>query len=134
MKINNKEITVNDAIEFANYNNFLLRHRENNMLLSDYQVEVLKRNEIDYKQYSNIEKLLFKIEEVLNSNYDDELDIVSDQLAELNYYKDTKKWDMILIFIYLFSLFDCSLLDICLMLKKFYLLCIYYEYLILLVI
>lgn len=91
MKINNKEITVNDAIEFANYNNFLLRHRENNMLLSDYQVEVLKRNEIDYKQYSNIEKLLFKIEEVLNSNYDDELDIVSDQLAELNYYKDTKK-------------------------------------------
>ena len=91
MKINNNEITVNEAVDFANYDNLLLKSIENNILLSDYQVDVLKRNEIDYKNYSTIHQLLFEIEEVLNNEYDEELDNVSNQLAELSYYKDTKK-------------------------------------------
>jgi hypothetical protein len=36
-------------------------------------------------------ELLFDIEEYLSDNYDDELDLVSNQIAELIYYRDTKK-------------------------------------------
>ena len=38
-----------------------------------------------------MQELLFDIEEYLNDEYNDELDIVSNQIAELIYYKDTKK-------------------------------------------
>ena len=36
MIINNKEISINDAINFSNYENLLLKRRENDILLSDY--------------------------------------------------------------------------------------------------
>lgn len=91
MKINSTEIDVEKAIEYANYDNQLLKRRENNMLLSDYQIDVLKRNGLDYLNYGSIQSLLFDIEEILNEEYEDELDLVSIQLAEFIYYRDTKK-------------------------------------------
>ena len=91
MVINDNEINVKDAIDFANQEELLLKHRKNNMLLSDYQINVLKQNGFDYLKYSNIHDLLFDIEEVLCDNYDEELDLISSQLAEISYYKDTKK-------------------------------------------
>ena len=91
MKINNQEVDVNKAVNFANYEGLLLKRRENEMLLSDYQVSVLKINGIDYKKYGNMQELLFDIEELLNDDYDEELEGVSKQLAELIYYRDTKK-------------------------------------------
>ena len=91
MKINNKEVSVDDAIKYANNKIFLLKHRTNSFLLSDYQVDVLNRNGINFNNYGSMNELLFDIEEVLNNDYDDELDVVSSQLAELTYYKDTKK-------------------------------------------
>ena len=91
MKIKDKEITVSEALDYANYTNLLLYRRDNDMLLSDYQVTVLKNNNIDYNKYDDIRQLLFDVEELLNNEYDEELDIVSGQLAELIYYNDTKK-------------------------------------------
>ena len=91
MKIKDKEISIDDAINFANYDELLIKHRSNGILLSDYQVNVLNKNGFDYKKYANMRELLFEIEEYLNDEYDDELDLVSNQIAELIYYCDTKK-------------------------------------------
>ncbi len=98
MEINKTTIDINTAIEYADYNNLLFKHRDNGMFLNDFQVDVLKRNGLDYRKYPSVQALLFDIEEILNSDYDDELDIVSGQLAELVYYRDTKKWETNLIF------------------------------------
>ena len=91
MKINEKEVSIEDAIAFADIDNIILKHRNNDILLSDYQVDVLNRNGLNYNNYNNISDLLFDIEETLNDNYDPELDLISSQLAEISYYKDTKK-------------------------------------------
>ena len=91
MIINKKEISINEAINFANYENLLLKRRENDMLLSDYQITILRRNNIDYKKYVSIRELVFEIENLLDEDYDEELDLVSSQLAEYIYYKETKK-------------------------------------------
>ena len=85
------KINFDEAIKIADVDNVMLKRRENRMLLSDYQVSVLKRNDIKYENYANLQTLLFDIEEILNENYDEELDLVSSQLAEFAYYKDTKK-------------------------------------------
>ena len=91
MIVNKKEISVDEAIKISNYDSLLLKRRENNLLLSDYQVSVLNRNGIDYKKYNTIRELIFDIENCLDDDYDDELDMVSSQLSEYIYYSDTKK-------------------------------------------
>ncbi len=91
MKINNKEIEISDIIKENDNSDIILIRRKNRMLLSNYQVDVLKRNGIDYNLYNNTHDLLFDVEEVLNENYDEELDLVSMQLAEFIYYNETKK-------------------------------------------
>lgn len=91
MVINDREINVRDAVDFANQEELLLKHRKNNMLLSDYQINVLKKNGFDYLKYSNIHDLLFDIEELLNDDYNEELDLVSSQISEFIYYNETKK-------------------------------------------
>ena len=91
MIVNNKNISVNDAINFSNFQDLLLHRRENGLLLSDYQVSVLNRNGIDYKKYNNVRELLFEIENYLDDDFDEELDLVSSQLSEFIYYTDTKK-------------------------------------------
>ncbi len=93
MKIKDIDINVNEAIKYADYDKLLLKRRNNEMLLSDFQISVLRNNGLDYQKYNNIKDLLFDIEECLFDNYDDELDLVSKQIAELIYYKDTKKWE-----------------------------------------
>ncbi len=91
MKINGESIDIAKVIEENDYNNLLIKRRENNLLLSDYQVSVLNNNSFDYKKYGSLRELLFDIEDYLNENYDEELDIVSNQIAEMIYYMDTKK-------------------------------------------
>ena len=91
MLINNKEIKIEDAFIESDIPNIILVRRKNGFLLSNYQVDVLKRNGLDSLKYSNIHDLLFDIEECLYDSYDDELDLVSSQLSEIFYYQDVRK-------------------------------------------
>lgn len=91
MLINGKEVSVKEAIELSNLESSFIKHRDNGLLLSDFQVEVLKRNGIDYEKYANMSALLFEIEECLNIYDDEELDEVSRQIAEIHYYSETNK-------------------------------------------
>ena len=91
MIIKNKDISLDEAIKFSNYEELLLNRRENGMLLSDYQVSVLNRNGIDYRKFTEIRELLFEIENCLDDYFDEELDLVGSQLSEYIYYNDTKK-------------------------------------------
>ena len=91
MIINKNELSIDEAIKFSNQDELLLKRRENNLVLSDYQVSVLNRNGIDYNKFSSVKELLFEIENCLDDYFDDELDLVSSQLSEYIYYNETKK-------------------------------------------
>ncbi len=91
MLIKGVEVTVEDAIEFANVNRSFLKRRKNGLLLSDYQISVLERNNIDYKKFNNMSSLLLAIEDNLNILEDEELEEVSKQLSEMHYYMETNK-------------------------------------------
>ncbi len=83
--------SLKDAVNIENLDNTILKRRKNNMLLSNYQINVLNKYDINYLNYSNYNNLLFDIEEILNDNYDDELDYICSQIAEYVYYGETKK-------------------------------------------
>ena len=68
-----------------------LKRRENGLMLSDEDIIILKRNDINYLDYSSLESLIFKIEECLEEIDDDELESLNMKLGEYNYYNYTNK-------------------------------------------
>lgn len=93
MKINNSDIDIETLVTEINPSG-MIRKCYNNIYLSDSDVEILKKYNFDINNYSNIEGLIFDIEEYLDSNYDlelDDLEKISINLSEFNYYQNTNK-------------------------------------------
>lgn len=80
-----------DELIGINFDKNMHTKRENNMYLSDNQIEILRKYNINYSDYNNIEELIYKIEAILNQDYSEELDRISSELSEYNYYNNTNK-------------------------------------------
>lgn len=92
MKINNKEIDINELTKEIYNDKTMIKMRGNGIYLSDNQIEVLKKYNIDYTKYNSLNSLIFDIESILNEETDiDDLEDISRRLAELNYYNNTNK-------------------------------------------
>lgn len=92
MKINGKDVDINKLINNVYDDKNMIKMRGNGIYLSDNQIEVLKRYDIDYKKYSSLNSLIFEIEEILNNDVEaNDLEEVSSRLSELNYYNNTNK-------------------------------------------
>lgn len=90
MIVNGKEFNVDDLVN--EQKNVFLKKRSNGLLLSDEDIDILKRNGLNYLDYSNIKSLLFAIEEILNEDSDIvDLEELSLRLGEYNYYNYTNK-------------------------------------------
>lgn len=63
----------------------------NGILLSKYEIELLLKYNIDYRNYSDIESLLKEIDDTLENDYIEELEDIVIKLEEQHYYKDIKK-------------------------------------------
>lgn len=92
MKINNKEINIDELVEEVYNDKNMLKLKKNGIYLSDNDVEILRKYNIDYNKYVSLSSLIFDIESILNEDTDvDDLEEVSRRLAELNYYNNTNK-------------------------------------------
>ena len=90
MTLSNKEI---DNIVLKTINDNKLK-KINNIYLSNRQIDILNMYNIDYKNVTDIKQLIFKIEDYLyENNYieTDELENLSLELSEFNYYYNTNK-------------------------------------------
>ena len=92
MIVNNKNLDIEKLVKDVYEDKSFIKNRGNGIYLSDNDIEVLKRYDIDYSKYSSLNNLIFDIEEILNYDVDiDDLDEVSRKLSELNYYNNTNK-------------------------------------------
>lgn len=92
MIINNKEVSIEELINDLNIDKDMYKKRGNGLILKDSQIEILKRYNIDYEKHTTLESLIFEIEEVLTyEEADEDLEGLSAELAELNYYNYTNK-------------------------------------------
>ena len=74
----------------------LLVKTKNDLLISQNDINTLKKYEIDVDKYMTINELIFCIEDIINnedlsSDEMDELDYISQTLQERNYYLNTNK-------------------------------------------
>lgn len=93
MELNGKSLDIDKLVSDLNIKDNFIHDVGNGIYLSNNQIEILKRNKIDYKKYSNLSSLIFDIENQINDDYevDEELDNLLSSLSEINYYKNTKK-------------------------------------------
>ena len=82
---------INEIATKAIYDN-KLKKISDNLYLSNRQIEILKRYEIDYKKFNDIKSLMYEVETALEEVYDaDDLQALSIELSEFNYYHNTNK-------------------------------------------
>lgn len=92
MEVNGKKLDIDSLTKNVYNDKSMIKMRGNGIYLSDNQIEVLKRYDIDYKKYISLNSLIFEIEEILNEEVDaSDLEEVSSRLSELNYYNNTNK-------------------------------------------
>lgn len=92
MEINKEKLDIEKLVKDVYDDKNMIKMRGNGIYLSDNQIEVLKRNGIVYNKYASLSSLIFDIEKVLNEEeIIEDLEEVSKNLAELNYYNNTNK-------------------------------------------
>lgn len=88
MKINNQEIDIDDLVS----QKYMHKEIKKNIFLSDNQCAILLSYGIDPYKCASVEEILFQIDEILEDDSDaDDLDNVSKEIAEFNYYANTNK-------------------------------------------
>lgn len=85
---------MGDTVKFDNYvakeEDFL--KNINDILISTKQIKILEKYGININKIRNINELLYNIEIYLNNNGNlEDLEWVSESLAEYNYYANTNK-------------------------------------------
>ena len=81
-----------NKIVLDTHKNISMNKINDKLYLSNNQIDILNRYNIEYKT-KTIEELIFELEEIINDSYEeyDDLDKLSSELAEFNYYYNTKK-------------------------------------------
>ena len=72
--------------------NFLKKY--NNIYISEEQISILNKYNINIDKYTNVNELMYDIEDCLNDSYEEleDLEWVSQTLSEYNYYNNTNKY------------------------------------------
>lgn len=92
MKVNGKNLDISELTKDVYNDKNMIKMRGNGIYLSDNEIEVLKRYDIHYNRYVSLSGLIFDIEEILNEQNDaEDLEEISQRLAEFNYYNNTNK-------------------------------------------
>lgn len=66
-------------------------HDINGLILTDYEISVLDKYNIDYKNCIDLKSLIYYIEEILNEESFDDLEEISLSISERDYYENTRK-------------------------------------------
>lgn len=87
-----KEFDIDEESHIGEIIENSIKHVKNDIYLSNNQKNILSRYDINYNNFNNLSSLIFEIEEILNSGYgDDDLEQLSDDLQQIQYYNNTNK-------------------------------------------
>lgn len=89
------DFNINDLINEIDFESNSLEKINDNLYLSKNEMEILKKYNIDYINVNSMNELIYRIEDILNYEFDNpdyiDLELVSQNLSERNYYINTNK-------------------------------------------
>ena len=87
----NEEYNIKELLNSIDFNKNKLTKVNDKLMLTNYQIEVLKRFDIIPKNYTSLSSIICDAEEVYEETLDEELDVILSELQERNYYENTNK-------------------------------------------
>ena len=86
------EYNIDELVNSLDFKSNSLKDCGNGIFLTNFEISVLNRYNIDYSKYNDLKGIIFEIEEILNYEVSDEdLEQVSKSIAERDYYQNTNK-------------------------------------------
>lgn len=82
---------IKNILNNINFNDNKLIRVNNNLYLTNNQIEILKRYDIDYETSNSLRDLMLKIENIIDYEDIEELELLLDKLSERQYYENTNK-------------------------------------------
>ena len=86
-----KDYDIEKLVNEINFDDNFIGYNNNGIILTNREVDILKRNNIDYSKFSSVSLLVSEIDEVIEEVMDEGLDEVANNIVERNYYLNTKK-------------------------------------------
>lgn len=86
-----KDYNLNDLLNNIDFESNSLVKINNKLYLTNYQIEILNKYNIDYKSLGNLSSIIYVAEEILEEDDYEDLDEIIRELAERNYYENTNK-------------------------------------------
>ena len=85
--VNNMDDYINEVSNSISLNNI------NDFLLTNYEIEVLDRYNINYNNCSSLKDVLFLIDDILNNSTDEMTDLeeISISIGDRDYYQNDRK-------------------------------------------
>ena len=87
----NEEYNIKELLNSIDFNKNKLTKVNDKLMLTNYQIEVLKRFDIIPENYTSLSNIICDAEEVYEETLDEELDNILSELQERNYYENTNK-------------------------------------------
>lgn len=87
----NEEYNIKELLDSIDFNKNKLTKVNDKLMLTNYQIEVLKRFDIIPENYTSLSNIICDAEEVYEETLDEELDVILSELQERNYYENTNK-------------------------------------------
>lgn len=82
---------VNELTSELDFTSNALKKVNDKLYLTNYQIDVLKRNDINPENYTSLTDIIYLAEEAYEDTLDEELEIILGELSERNYYENTNK-------------------------------------------
>ena len=79
-----EEYDIEKLTNEINFEENFIGYNQKGIVLTNKEIDVLKRNEIAYEKYTSVSELLYDIDEILNYTDDEELEVVSENISERN--------------------------------------------------
>ena len=87
----NKEYNIQELLNTLDFNKNKLTKVNDKLMLTNYQIEVLKRFNINPENYTTLASIIYDAEAIYEETEDEELDVILSELQERNYYENTNK-------------------------------------------
>jgi len=82
---------IKNILNNINFEDNKLIKINNNLYLTNNQIDILNRYGIEYQTSNNIRDLMLKIENIIDYEDIEELELLLEKLAERQYYEETRK-------------------------------------------
>lgn len=84
-------LSIDSLLNDINIDQYKPQKVNDYITLTNYQIEVLKRFDIDPSLYTKLKDIIYVAEEIYEETLDEDLNMVLDELSERNYYENTNK-------------------------------------------